>query len=383
MSCAKHQTEPSKNGTSVALVPIASERAHRGPSGAPRKVTRAGRREAASPGSIPHRTKTVSRLSRSCLTFRQPDLSLGRPLRFAVVLALATVLPLNDGLLRAQGGQRFPGVPPVELPVCGRVALDASHAGKSIGSARSYSLPMRTEHVEAAIVQLGAVWDGRRATSYAPLHVVMFDHIQGPFGQIVSKARLESPGLVALRHELEAAAIIEAQRVARFAVGIDGQRPPAGTKVVAPVILLADTRLPLQPVRLGIRRMPTALSPLLQDALLQDMLGAWQDLQRNPPSDKELESALELAISDPFDPTDMIQLLVLAGADVNSLSDQSNSMLMVAALRGDECAISALLRNGARANERNAQGLTALDIAKRVGRPGPIRVLTEANPKKR
>ena len=79
-----------------------------------------------------------------------------------------------------------------------------------------------------------------------------------------------------------------------------------------------------------------------------------------------------------FDPSDVIQALVLAGVDVNGRPNGSETLLMLAAARGDTCALASLLRDGARVDDRNAQGLTALDFAKQTGSAGAIRVLSEA-----
>jgi ankyrin repeat protein len=63
-------------------------------------------------------------------------------------------------------------------------------------------------------------------------------------------------------------------------------------------------------------------------------------------------------------PVEIAELLITKGAQVNALSKDGVSALMVAAGHNNAPMIGLLLRSGADANLKNSAGQTALDIAK-------------------
>ena len=74
-------------------------------------------------------------------------------------------------------------------------------------------------------------------------------------------------------------------------------------------------------------------------------------------------------------PVDIAQQLVARGADVNAVSAKGITALMVAAAHDNAPLIGVLMRAGARAEIKSAEGQTALDIAKQNGSDAAARTL--------
>jgi ankyrin repeat protein len=67
------------------------------------------------------------------------------------------------------------------------------------------------------------------------------------------------------------------------------------------------------------------------------------------------------------DDVEMLRLLVDAGADLNSVNEFGSTALIKAAIHDRVNAAKELIRVGAKADLRDVDGLTAKDIAKKVG----------------
>ncbi len=72
---------------------------------------------------------------------------------------------------------------------------------------------------------------------------------------------------------------------------------------------------------------------------------------------------------------DVVEWLISQGADVISIDDSSNSILMGVAFKGHLSILNMLLRNHANSNYSNEKGQTALDYAQMFGRTEIVKKL--------
>ena len=80
---------------------------------------------------------------------------------------------------------------------------------------------------------------------------------------------------------------------------------------------------------------------------------------------------------------EVISVLLKAGADINAkagglFSGDGDTALMLAAKYNTPEVISVLLKAGADINAKNKKGMTALDVARKEGNTGAVKVLEEA-----
>lgn len=87
------------------------------------------------------------------------------------------------------------------------------------------------------------------------------------------------------------------------------------------------------------------------------------------------ETALMLAAAKGA--TDVIEMLIARGADVNATTAVGNTALMMAAARGHVATVRVLVESGARAAHKNKYGLSAADWAKWTDRRDAILALLE------
>jgi len=153
--------------------------------------------------------------------------------------------------------------------------------------------------------------------------------------------------------------------------------PPEPYSVYVLVSLFANPRLkwPYPP---AVELLPEGGSSSLEMAAATgDVLTLGSILGRRP-AVSELNKALYFALSAPSDNSAVISMLLHAGADANAdFSSQSHLLpypLMLAA-NNSPCDLSVLLDGGARLDSRNAEGQSALDIARAAGRSEAVKIL--------
>lgn len=136
-----------------------------------------------------------------------------------------------------------------------------------------------------------------------------------------------------------------------------------------------DPVLPEQPVSLFRSGRPAPLTPVV---LTGDAVGTEAVLKSRRFSQKELNLALFAAVISRYDNSDVINLLVQAGADVNARADYGVTALMFA----KPCNLQPLLEVGADLSARDKWGKDALQHARQVKDATAIRILEEASAQK-
>ncbi|MFM6986201.1 MAG: ankyrin repeat domain-containing protein [Hydrogenophaga sp.] len=120
-------------------------------------------------------------------------------------------------------------------------------------------------------------------------------------------------------------------------------------------------------------------SPLMMAALKGQLLVARRLIKRQADVNKPGWAPLHYAAAhaDPVS-VDMVQLLLTHHAYIDAESPNRTTPLMMAAQYGRPEVVQLLLQEGADPTLRNAQGLTALDFAKRAHRRDATQALTAA-----
>lgn len=117
-------------------------------------------------------------------------------------------------------------------------------------------------------------------------------------------------------------------------------------------------------------------SPLMMAALKGDLPGAQLLLERGAKVNQPGWSALHYAATGP-EPK-IVQLLLQRGAEIDTLSPNDTTPLMMAAQYGTEESVSLLLARGASASRANQKNMRAVDFARLSGRQPLIKMLERA-----
>jgi hypothetical protein len=167
---------------------------------------------------------------------------------------------------------------------------------------------------------------------------------------------LEKSGL---QRQLKTVAIEKSKRALWIRIDSNPLRQPG----YAEVCLTDDEWLPCGSWRTD-RAMFSAFEeekyPLYSAAIYPDLLSASRELATNHFSQTDLDTALFGAIANSSDNTNMVELLVKAGANVNARRNDGSTLLMEAASGLRVTNVKLLLSLGADANLKNRRGDTAL-----------------------
>ena len=117
-------------------------------------------------------------------------------------------------------------------------------------------------------------------------------------------------------------------------------------------------------------------SPLMMAALKGDLPGAQLLLERGAKVNQPGWSALHYAATGP-EPK-IVQLLLQRGAEIDTVSPNDTTPLMMAAQYGTEESVRLLLARGASANRANQKNMRAVDFARLSGREPLIKMLERA-----
>ena len=116
--------------------------------------------------------------------------------------------------------------------------------------------------------------------------------------------------------------------------------------------------------------------PLVQAAALRDAHDVVHLLGKNKYSDAVLNSALFEAAGRSEENSDVIDLLIRAGANVNARNEQGRTPLMLAVDSAEQLRI--LLDRGAHVNDRDRSGISVLQLARARRSNDSVRVLLNA-----
>ena len=236
-----------------------------------------------------------------------------------------------------------------ELPACSVLHAELERGTYGGGIDQSYMGRMRQQGVQRALIELRAVLRGGKPDDIHVERRLYFRHFDGPMSQISDQATLKMIEASSLPADLDGVA---RSRVlaAPISRGVDMQFRPI-KQVSTFVEFFANAWLPEQNVVWFRSGKPKQLTgPVLNG----DVLGTKALLGSHRFDKTELDRGLFIAVLSRYDNTDVIKLLLDAGAEVNARAPDGSTPLMSAVAR--PCNLRPLLDGGADVNARDKIG---------------------------
>jgi hypothetical protein len=250
------------------------------------------------------------------------------------------------------------------------------HSALGAGTSQPYMSAMERTDVKRALIDVRGF--SRRGELENPQIAsrVYFRKYDGRGAKITDPGVLQALSATELPSLLDQAAIEKAKEVRPFCVHTCPDLE--GKQVLVQVELYDDPwLLPSPPsIVLDVSRPPALLNATgFGDA---DLLR--QILQNKQFTRRELSLALWEAVSEYRDNTEVMELLVLAGADVNFRMGEDKKTVLMVALR-NPVHVKFLIEAGARVNDKDCCNETALAMAERAHEEDSANLLRQVNAK--
>lgn len=256
-------------------------------------------------------------------------------LKICIVLLLATQSAISQSTARVQQLVS-------ELPACSVLRTELERGDRGNGE-QPYMHEMARLGVRRVLLELHAVLRGGRPDDIRVVRRLFFRKFDGADSQITDEAVLKSIEQTGLQAELDS---IAHDRMARAPLyrGVDPHLWPI-KHVSSFVEFFSDAVLPEQSVGL----FPSGKPELLTESVLNgDVIGTQVLLKAHRFSKQELDRALFNAALSRYDNSDVIRLLLNAGASVDARSSKGGTPLMNAVAH--PCNLRPLLDAGVDSN---------------------------------
>jgi ankyrin repeat protein len=241
-----------------------------------------------------------------------------------------------------------------ELPACSWLRKDLAENSPAIE--QSYMAAMRRAGVKRVFLEASLIWKHGKPTQIQIYRRLFFSAFDGPDAEIINaekSQRLEA-GIDPVVDSVATDRIMNAHLFG----GLEGRaiRHPEGKRMYAYVEFLST---PLLKER-GTRILPWGeVNPLIHAAYIGDVTTVKAHTKIGDKA--KLNEALLQSVLNPYDNAQVIQWLVKHGADPNYHGSDGITPLINAVAH--PCNVEALLRTGARLNETDKWGRTALKVA--------------------
>ena len=269
------------------------------------------------------------------------------------------------------------------LPECSSLREQLLQGKFGEGTENPYMQPMLESGVQRAYFEIEGVWREGHSDHIRIARRLYYKQLDGPDAQITDTATLNEIAKTGLEATLDKAAEAE-ERTAVLYAGIDGfgvisrwRWQLAGSKIYGAVEFFANPWVPPQ--------LPNWVSPygdqneLFHAARVGDSIGLRNLLNTHKYAQPELNAALNEAVMSPWNNNTAIEALIKTGADANASFKDQWTPLMIAIY--SPCNAAVLLAHGARPDDRNALGQTALDLARQKHDTVAVRLLETAGAK--
>lgn len=256
-----------------------------------------------------------------------------------------------------------------------RIQLQTGMRGDGIN--KPYMKRMSQADVRRAELELGAQWHAGKPRDTRILERLYFSKYDGPHAQIRDTESLEAIRASGLESLLSELSIQDAEKRHLY-VGIEkGIRHPEGQQIYCLVEFFDDPDLD------GNGTPPWApwgyngAWPLSEAAEVGDADKIASLLKTQKFSKNELNNALIAAVTNYYDNSDVIDMLLEAGADVNARDSHFGATVLMFA-RSRPIHVPLLIARGADINAKNPQGKTVLKLARNEGHKVTEQLLEQA-----
>ncbi len=247
-------------------------------------------------------------------------------------------------------------------------------------SEEPYLQGMRQEGIKRAYFELSSIWRAGKPQDVRVISRLYFDKYDGPHAQIADQRSIDAIRASGLENLLDRVAIDWAkERPLVYGIEHAIVRHPEGKQMFTKAELFDDIRLsgiawPWSPW-IGSRAPPLADAASVGDANEVARL-----LQTSKSSQQELNAALLNAVTNDYDNSAVIELLLKAGADINCRDPRYGLTALMWAI-GRPIQLPTLIDHGADVNLRDPQGNTALGRAKQANYREAAQILEKGGAK--
>lgn len=204
-----------------------------------------------------------------------------------------------------------------------------------------------------------------------------FSNYDGRGTEITDPQRLSHDiSLTGLQDVLDQVALVRIKRSGPFC---QDECPDLEGKKVYGVVELYDDPWLLSPLT-AISSEDSRHHPLLDAAASEDVTKLHQALVNHNFSQRELDTALFQAVIAERDNTEVMEILMRAGANVNARSGGVGDKTLLMAAIYNPVHVLFLLKSGARIDDKDAYGNTALVVAEMAQERESVKILEQANP---
>ena len=234
------------------------------------------------------------------------------------------------------------------------------HGPPGSGVHQRYMDLMTKLYVRRALLKFQGVWQNDRLKDPRIVSHMYFSQYDGRNARITNGARLQAIEADGLQDTLDQVALEKARGAHPFC--IESCQSMDAKSVTGFVELYDNAWIPAVSPTIGEER----ISPLESAALLGDWVRVDQLLRGAKYSQDDLNKALWAAVGQYRDNTEVMELLVHAGGDVNSRLEDKNGTLLMFAVH-NPVHLTFLLNAGANVNDQDQYGRTALGLAEKAG----------------
>src|SRR5437660_1604417 len=282
------------------------------------------------------------------------------------LLTITLVLLLSGALLPQEVPQRDVQGLRDSLPEYSWLRPWLSRRERQATKDQPYMERMRQAGVRRVFFELSSVWHAGKPRDVRVIARLYFGKYDGPHSQIADQTSIDAIRTSGLENLLDNVAI-EWAKERPLLMGKEHAvvRHPEGKQMSTTAELFDDSRLP----GMAIPWTPWSGSkgpPLNEAAIIGDAVEVARLLQTNKFSQQDLNVALLRAVKSHYDNSDVIDLVLKAGADINGRDPGSGwTALMIAIDRPIQ--LLTLIQRGADLNARDPQRSTALQLARQRG----------------
>lgn len=239
-----------------------------------------------------------------------------------------------------------------------------------------YMREMRALGVKRAFFEVHSIWKQGKSSEIESVRRLYFSDYDDSKSLIMDPSRLDRILKEGLQSTLDHVASERIKPLRPYG-GYHGYKGnPEGKKMFSRVEFFSTPFLPEEPTRLF--RLGKNADDLSDAAGLGDSFEIERYIKKGVPREVRTK-ALFVAVISRHDNSQAIRMLVGAGADINAHAKRDKATPLISAVRGSPCNIPVLLQLGARVQEQDKWGQTALKVAQAEKEAETIRLLLAQN----